>query len=112
MKKISREHISFHVEEAYGDGKGKSLLVWRDGQVIYERMDPGETEVFKGRVHRENGPSSINSRGESEYAVLGKMYREDGPAAYYPNSGVCYYCLGGERIGKEEFFETLLKGKE
>lgn len=74
-------------------------------------IDGAKFWYFKGKVHRENGPSIEYPDGTKIWYRDGKLHREDGPAIEFSN-GIKSWYLNGKLLSEEDFAQKMKPVKE
>jgi len=75
-----------------------------DGGISYHILD--------GKLHREDGPTTISPDGSEQWYLYGKLHRENGPAMKLFNRQFnysYYYFLEGNEYTEEEWKEEIFK---
>jgi len=66
------------------------------------RISSYKTELFyKGKFHRDDGPSIITLTGNKFWCIDGNYHREDGPAIEYGDGRKCWY-LNGNSVHEKD----------
>ena len=55
---------------------------------------------YDGKIHRDDGPAGLTATGGKKYCKHGKFHRLDGPALDGWGRLYNFYCIEGERFGK------------
>ena len=71
------------------------------GDVRYER---------EGVRYRDNGPATVAAAGVISWSCGHKgLHRDEGPAAYLPSGGECWYYLGDVYMEEDEYLRHTFK---
>jgi len=106
IKKKLGKYIIKEWEEDIGPMK-----TYKQGKYTIIINDSG-TKIwrYKGKDHRENGPSIITKEGTKQWWIHGKLHREDGPAIEWDDGSKEWY-LNNERYSEKEWQVKMRKRK-